>query len=180
MRHWQYILFFMLFWFVTITLFIWIVNLNLLSYILVTPALTGNGKLRFVADAYANYFRYIINPIAFTSIVFSILVALNFTLLVFLWKEAGRRANLAKQNSGAFVAMLGAHCLSCGTSFVAPLLSAFVGSSAYLSTGRANASLVFATAANVVGIILIIWSLFKVIEQINGKPVITLNNAVSV
>ena len=165
----RYLLWFIGSWFTTVTLFIWAINLNLLSYVLASPDLTASGKLTFILSAYGNYFRYIDNPIAFTSIIFSLLVAVNLTLLWYVWRETHQTARLTKQNSGALVAMLGAHCLSCGTSLIAPLISAFAGSGAFISAGRANVSTIFATAANTLGIILIMWSISKVMQQVRGN-----------
>lgn len=162
----RYFVNFLLFWFLTVTLFIWAINVNLLAYILTTPDLRPAGKVAFILSAYANYFKYINNPIAATSILFSFLVAVNLTLLLYLWHQTKVRSDMAKQNSGAFVAMLGAHCLSCGTSFVAPLISLFAGSSAFISAGRATASLIFATTANLIGIALISWSIAKILKQL--------------
>ena len=107
---------FLVSWFLTITVFTWLININLLVYILASPELTGAGKLAFISSAYGNYFRYIDNPIALTSILFSLLIAINLTLLWYLWRELSQKARLTKHNSGALAAMLGADCVSCGRS----------------------------------------------------------------
>ena len=159
---------FLLVWFATVTVFIWLININLLAYILSSTVLDAAGKLSFIASAYANYFRYVNNPVALSSVIFSLLVAINFTLLIYAWREGKRRSNMLKTNTGAFVAMLGSHCISCGTSLVAPLITAIVGPSAYFSAERLNAGIIIATAANVLGISLVLWSIYKVSGRIQA------------
>lgn len=163
-----YLFRFLLLWFATITVFIWLININLLAYILSSPVLTAGGKIAFIANAYANYFKYLDNPVALSSVIFSLLVALNFTMLMYLWKEGKRRDAMAKSNAGAFVAMIGSHCVSCGTSLVAPLITAVAGSGAYFSAERANAGLLLATAANVLGIALVMWSVHRLTKRIQA------------
>lgn len=162
-----YFILFLVFWFLTVTVFIWLLNINLLSYILASPDLSSGAKLSFVTGAYANYFRYFTNPAALSSIVFSLLAAANFTLLFYLWRRGSRIANNAKLNSGALAAMLGSHCISCGTSLLAPVLTALTGSGgAFISAQRANTSLAIATLANLIGVALIVWSIRKVSTSI--------------
>lgn len=95
-----YLIRFLVIWFVTITIFIWLININLLAYILTLPVLDAPEKLGFIADAYVNYFRYMNNPVALSSVIFSLLVTLNFTLLLFLWREGKRRSTMATSNAG--------------------------------------------------------------------------------
>ncbi|HSH55473.1 MAG TPA: hypothetical protein VK983_01445 [Candidatus Limnocylindrales bacterium] len=163
-----YLLRFVLIWFATVTVFIWLININLLAYILTSPVLGAAGKLSFIASAYANYFKYLNNPVALSSVIFSLLVALNFTLLIYLWREGKRKSKMVKSNAGAFVAMLGSHCISCGTSLVAPLITAVAGPSTYFSVERANAGILLATAANTLGIALVLWSIHKIVGRIRA------------
>lgn len=168
----QYFVIFLLFWFLTVTLFIWLLNINLLTYILSSPDLSAGAKVSFVTESYANYFRYFTNPAALSSIVFSLLAAINFTLLFYLWRQGSRTSNNNKLNSGAFAAMLGSHCISCGTSLLAPLITALTGSGAFISAQRATASLIIATLANLIGVALIIWSIRKISISISRTQTI--------
>lgn len=168
LRNKRYLLYFFLLWFVTVTVFIWLININLLAYVLNSPDLTTTVKIGFISSSYVNYFKYLNNPVALSSVIFSVLVAVNFTLLIFLWKEGKQRSNLARSNAGAFAAMIGSHCISCGTSLVAPLITAFAGSGAFLSAERATTSIVIATGANILGIIIILWSIKGVVKRIRS------------
>lgn len=166
LRRGYYFRYYLLIWFITVTIFIWLININLLAYIVSSPDLTATGKIGFIASAYVNYFKYLTNPTALTSVIFSLLVSINFTLILYLWKEAKLKNNTAGSNAGAFVAMIGSHCVSCGTSLFAPLVTAVAGSSTFLSAERANASLFLTTAANLLGIALVTWSIRKVTKNI--------------
>lgn len=172
LEQWHYLIRFLLLWFATVTIFIWLINVNLLAYILSSPALDIAGKLEFISSAYVNYFKYLDNPVALSSVIFSLLVALNFTLLVFLWREGKRRNAMATSNAGAFTAMIGSHCISYGTSLVAPLITAVAGPSAYFSAERANAGQLLATAANVLGICIVLWSIHYVAKRIRETGIV--------
>lgn len=162
---------FILIWFTTVTVFIWLININLLAYILASPMIGLSEKLSFIGNSYVNYFRYLDNPVALSSVIFSLLVAINFTLLVFLWREGTRRSAMATSNAGAFVAMVGSHCISCGTSLVAPLITAVAGPSAYFSAERATAGQLLATAANILGICIVLWSIHYVAKRIRAAGI---------
>ncbi|MBA3757511.1 hypothetical protein H0X09_01445 [Candidatus Saccharibacteria bacterium] len=153
-----YFRYFLLFWFIAISIFLWLVNINLLAYILSSPSLTTVGKFGFIFDTYITFFN-IGNPVNLSRLVFSLLLAINLMLLVFMWRSSKQRLGAVKSNSGALVAMVGSHCVSCGTSIVAPLVTALAGSGAYFSAERFAATQLLATGANILGIILIAWSI---------------------
>lgn len=163
-----YLRYFLLLWFITISIFLWLVNLNLLAYILSSPVLTPLGKVDFIFDTYFSFFTFD-NPVSLSRLIFSLLLAINLTLLVFLWRAGKQRLGVVKSNSGALIAMIGSHCVACGTSLVAPLVTALAGSGAYLSAERFAATQLLATGANILGIILIVWSIRGVTKRIRGS-----------
>lgn len=160
-----YLGYFLLMWFGAITIFLWLVNINLLAYIIGSPVLTAIGKLEFIATAYGNFF-VLNNPITLSRLMFSILLAVNLTLLIFVWRAGKQRSGAISSNSGALAAMVGSHCIACGTSLVAPLISALAGSTAYLSAERFAVGQMLATGANILGIILVIWSIKGISKRI--------------
>lgn len=160
-----YFRYFILLWFITISIFLWLININLLAYILGTPVLTPLGKVDFIFDTYFSFFTFD-NPVSLSRLIFSLLLAINLTLLVFLWRAGKQRLGVVKSNSGALIAMIGSHCVACGTSLVAPLVTALAGSGAYLSAERFAATQLLATGANLLGIILIVWSIKGVVRRI--------------
>lgn len=157
--------YFLLIWFITVSVFLWLVNIDLLAYILSSPVLTFIGKIDFIIEAYLNFFK-IDNSISLSRAIFSFLLAINLTLLVFLWRVGKQRLGIVKSNSGALLAMVGSHCVACGTSLVAPLITALAGSGAYFSAERFAATQLIATGANAFGIILVAWSIRGVIKRI--------------
>lgn len=163
-----YFRYFLLLWFITISIFLWLVNINLLAYILGSPVLTPFGKIDFIFDIYLNFFK-IDNPVNLSRAVFSLLLAINLTLLIFVWRAGKQRLGAVKSNSGALVAMVGSHCVACGTSIVVPLVTALAGSGAYFSAERFAATQLLATGANLLGVILIAWSIKGITKRIRAS-----------
>lgn len=165
--HRPYFRYFLLLWFVTVSMFLWFVNINLLAYIWNSSALTLIGKMDFTLDAYVNFF-IIDNPVSLSRAVFSLLLAINLTLMVFLWKTGKERKGAVKNNGGALVLMVGSHCVACGTAVAAPLITALAGSSGayYFSAERFAATQLLATSANLLGVILIVWSIRSMTRRI--------------
>ncbi len=52
---------------------------------------------------------------------------------------------------------------------MAPLITAIAGSGAFFSTERANAGILISVAANLLGISLILWSIYKVVGSIQTR-----------
>lgn len=152
-----YFRYLLLLWFSSVSIFLWLVNINLLAYILVSPVLSVADKLDIIFNVYISFFT--INDLfTLSRVVLSLLVAVNFTLMVFLWKAGRQRSVVVKNNSGALVAMIGSHCVACGTSLLAPLVTALAGSGTYLSSERFAATQLLATGVNILAIVLVIWS----------------------
>lgn len=165
LRRRLYFLYFLLFWFIAITVFLWLININLLVYILTTPVLRLMEKLDFIFDAYINFFK-LDNPVSLSRAVFSLLLAINLTMIVFLWRAGKQRPNLMKSNSGALLVIVGSSCVACGTSIIAPLVTAVAGTGSYLSAERFAATQLIATGANVLGIIFALWSINSLAKRI--------------
>src|SRR3990167_5531588 len=91
-----YFRYFLLLWFITISIFLWFVNVNLLAYILGSPILTPIGKIDFILDRYFNFFT-VDNPVSLSRSTFSLLLAINLTLLVFLWRAGKQRLGAVKR-----------------------------------------------------------------------------------
>lgn len=160
-----YFFYFILLWIFTVSIFIWLININLLAYILASPVLTPVGKIDYIFDIYISFFK-LDNPVSLSRAVFSLLLAVNLMLLVFLWRTGKQRQRAVKSNSGALVAVIGSHCIACGTSLVAPVVTALAGSGAYFSAERFATTQLLATGANVLGIVLIVWSIKGVARRI--------------
>lgn len=155
---------FILVWWLTLSFFLWVTKVNLLVYILSQSSLNQVNKLVFIIGVYVSLFTYIANPVALTSLIFSLLAATNITLLIHFAKLA-KQADVARVNAGALVAVIGSHCLSCGGSLVAPIIAAIAGTGTYLSAERFTAGQFLATGANILGIILMLYSIRGVVRR---------------
>lgn len=161
-----YFRYFLWLWFATVSLFLWVVKINLLVYIASSPILTFVDKIDYILDAYVNFLR-IDNPVALSRIVLSLLLAVSLTLMVYVWQTGEQRREAAKGNGGALVAMVSMHCVACGTSLAAPLITALAGSGAYyFSTERYEATQIVGTGANILGIIIVLWAISGMIKRI--------------
>ena len=52
-----YFRYFLLLWFITISIFLWLVNVNLLAYILSSPILTPIGKIDFILEHVTKFYK---------------------------------------------------------------------------------------------------------------------------
>ena len=156
-------------WFAVLTLFLLISRSSVLAYVLLSSQFDAAGKLSFLAQVYANFFFYVTAPIVFTAFAFTLLAALNITLLVYMARVMERRVS-SKSSASAAAAVIASHVLSCGSSLLAPFFSALAGSSAYNDPGRLQVVAVFGVLLNMVGLVLILRSTAKVARHINDMP----------
>ncbi len=155
---------FILVWFMTLSFFLWVTKINLLAYILSQSGLTAAGKIMFIVSVYVNFFTYIVNPVALSSLIFTILAATNITLLIHFARSA-QRTGVVKANTGTVVAVIGSHCLTCGGSLAAPIITALAGTGTYFSAERLATGQLLATGANILGIILMLYSIRGVVRR---------------
>lgn len=166
LRQKPYMRYFFLLWFATVSLFLWFVKINLLVYIASSSVLTFIDKIDYVLDAYVNFLR-IDGPVSLSRIVLSLLLAVSLTLMVFVWQTGKRRREAAKGSSGSLVAMVATHCVACGTSLAAPLVTALAGSGAYyFSAERYAATQAVAIGANTLGIVIVLWAIRGMAKRI--------------
>jgi hypothetical protein len=105
---------------------IWSLNLDLVGYILFDAPIFFADKVRFFVTTYTDLFTTYESPQAMGMLLFSVLFGLNITMLVYVIVRQGFRNATGKTSaSGLFIAMLGAGCLACGTSLLAPILATF-------------------------------------------------------
>jgi hypothetical protein len=144
-------------WLITLTLFLLISRSSVIVYMLLSNQFSVATKLSFMWSVYRNYFTYLASPIVFTAFVFTLLAALNITLLIYMARALQQRGSRAG-SAGAAGAVIVSHVLSCGSSLLAPFFSALAGSSAYNDPGRYAVAAGFGTILNIVGLILILRS----------------------
>lgn len=160
-------------WLVVITMFLWLPQVNLLSYIFTQAPLTAAGRLAFFFDYYPRVLSAITNPIVFTLVIFSLLTALSIVLLIFMLRTSKRMHVSARVHGKAYAATagsaFGAHFLSCGgTILLAQLLPVLSGSSAALGGTGATINMWLATTANLAGIGIVLHTIRKISNETCG------------
>lgn len=158
MRQKYYLLLFVFIWLATLWIFMYFTSFDVFIYVFQNPSLDIWSKIIFALESITNIFKNITNPLAFSIILFSLLAAVNILIMTYLLRNK-TKARVDKRTSAATVAALvGSHCVTCGGSLLAPVLTALAGSGAYFSSARANWGLVISLLVNAFGMILIIHS----------------------
>lgn len=136
-------------------LLVWLFSFQTLLYVLSVPFLSTSEKLSYFFSPYANSFLYFFrDPIVFTRDIFVILAAINISLLIFIKRNTpSDHRKIRGGTSGLVVGLVASGCVVCGTSIIAPLFAS-VG-----ATATASASQSIGAIGNIIGIILMIYSL---------------------
>lgn len=154
-------------WVGVLTLFLWVPQVNLLSYMVTQAPLTFIGKLSFFFSYYANILASISNPIVLSLVIFSALTALSIVLLIFMLRTSKRvhvkTASPTKAYAATATSAFGSHLLSCGgTILLAALFPAFSGSSAVLGGSGVVINKWLSVTANVIGILIVLYTIRKI------------------
>ena len=153
-------------WLVTLWLFFYILNIDLFTSIVQNPTLSVSDKLGFLIDSFTNLFRYLNDPRVMSTMVFSLIAAINFILM---WAVFRRKQKVSKSSMssavGSGAALIGSHCIACGGSLIAPFITTLVGSGAIYSAERVNAAIFISVVINIIGIIIIGLATRKLIRQ---------------
>lgn len=162
-----------LLWLLILTLFLWLPQANLLSYIVTQAPLDASDKLSFFLNYYTNVLSNIGNPIVLSMVVFSMLTAVSIVLLFFMIRaskrlKVGHRGH-GKAYSGVAAAAVGSHVLSCGgTLLLASVFPAFSGTSAVLGGSGVTVNLWLSTGANLIGIAIVLYTINKLAKDISN------------
>lgn len=140
---------------------IWLVNIPLLSFVSGSNTLSFGEKAAFFLSGYTNYFKNLDSPLAYSGLILALLIGLNGALLAYVLK----RRSLTGKDSGktglaAVVAVIGSGCAACGTGILGPFIGSVVASGAYLSGDRVAIATIFGTAINIIGMMLILYSIY--------------------
>jgi hypothetical protein len=165
-------------WFLVITLFLWLPQVNLLAYIFTQAPMDFSSKIGFFVEYYGRVLSGIGNPIIFSLVIFSILTALSIVLLVYMVRNAkGHDLNYhgsGKAYSGVAAAAVGSHILSCGgTLLLASLFPAFSSSSTIIGGSGVTINIWMSTIANLIGIGIVLYTINKLskdISKISVRP----------
>lgn len=122
------------YWLAILSVIILIPNVGLIYEILFNQVtLPIMRRIAFVFSLYSNTFRFILEPVMLTTVLLSVVLALNFLMIRFVRK---RNTVVRGRLSGTVAMLAGSHCVACGSSLLAPMFSLIGGTGAYLSGDR--------------------------------------------
>lgn len=150
---------FIRYWFLVFSFLVVLPNLGFIIEILFNqPFLNLSERLAEVLSLYTNTFRFLFEPITFSIILLSVVLALNFQIIRFI-----RRHNQAARGRlrSTMTMLVGGHCVACGGSLLAPLVSLFTGSGAYFSSERYFKIQALTLALNLIAILIALVSMAR-------------------
>ena len=159
-------------WVFVLWLFTYLLSINLYYFIFTNPVLTLYEKIEFTISTITVPFTTLYDPRSLSLAVFSFMATVNILLMVRVLRERRKVHGMAKTGGASAAAVIGAHCVACGGSFLAPLITTIAGSGAYLSSARITTTgIVISTVINVLGILIITYATIKLARKSKGIPV---------
>ncbi|MEX0749054.1 MAG: hypothetical protein WD467_01815 [Candidatus Saccharimonadales bacterium] len=147
-------------------LFTYLSNLNLFIYVMRANFLSGRDKIEFLLSSFTNVFANLNDPLALSIVIFAGFATLNLVMLSYAIKM-NRRISGAKSSSAAALTLAGSHCIACGGSLLAPILTALSGSGAYISATRANTTVLLVVSINIIAILIIVHATLTLAQRSN-------------
>ncbi|HIA91611.1 TPA: hypothetical protein EYO12_00655 [Candidatus Saccharibacteria bacterium] len=152
-------------WIGTLWIFQYATSFSLFSHILTNNALNIFEKLSFFLDSITNLFRYSSDPRAASIIVFSFIAAINFFLMVRAYRNKQAIKNKRAGTASTLGALIGTHCVACGGSLLAPLVTTIAGSGAYFSSSRIQTGIFISVFINAIAIVFITKATIKMAKK---------------
>lgn len=148
------------YWFLTLSFLLLIPNLALLIEITFNqPLLTLGQRIGFVIEIYTNTFSYLFEPVTLSIVILSLVIAFNFAMIRFVRKQ---NRSTKGRLSGTIAMLVSSHCVACGGSLLAPLLSLISGTgSTYIGGGYSRLQ-ALTVILNTVAILIALRSIYKV------------------
>jgi len=140
--------------FLILSIIIWWLNIDLITYILFQAPLTFTAKLHFLWYTYEALFTSFDSLLSISILLLSLLFGINTVLLGRALKQ--RAANAKTAQIGGFAAILGVlsgGCAACGTALLAPALASLGATSA----AAQNVGIFF----NFLGSALLLYSIYR-------------------
>lgn len=136
----------------------WMLNLNLLQYILSTPNLTITQKLAFLLQTTLTFVGSANTLQGFLLLAISIVQGAALSLLVFNFNRSKQidRKSLSGSSIASFGAIIGLGCAACGTSLITPIVAIFFAGSAYAVADKVG------LYASVIALFLGLYALYRI------------------
>lgn len=153
------------YWFAVFSFLVIVPNIGFILEVLFNqPILTVPERLALVFSLYGNSFRFLLEPITFSIMVLSIVLALNFLVIRFV----RRHNSAAKGRLKSTVSMLiSSHCVACGGSLLAPVVSLISGTGAYFSSDRYLKLQLFTISLNLIAMTIALRSMKRATGTVN-------------
>ena len=136
-------------------IFTYIAQLGAFAHVL-TLEIPLWSRLLYVAESALGLFARMDDPLAVSLIVFSVLATLNIVLLVARYRR-GRSARPSASSTGAAsIAVIGGHCVACGSSLLTPLITALAGSGLFVGVASEDITFWTTFTVNVVALGLVL------------------------
>lgn len=153
------------YWFIVFSFLVIVPNIGFILEILFNqPTLTIPERLAFVFGLYGNSFRFLLEPITFSIMVLSVVLAFNFLIIRFI-----RRHNQAAKGRlrSTVTVLVSGHCVACGGSLLAPLASLFTGTGSYFSSDRYFKIQLLTIGLNLLAMAIALWSMKRASRTVN-------------
>lgn len=136
------------YWFLVFSFLVVLPNVGFILEILFNqPILSIPERLALVLSLYGNSLRFLFEPVTFSIVMLSIVLALNFQLIRFIRHHQQQASGRLKSTAAMLIS---GHCVACGGSLLAPILSLFTGSGSYFSSERYWKLQIFAVLLNLI------------------------------
>jgi hypothetical protein len=122
------------YWFAVFSFLVIVPNIGFIIEIMFNqPILTIPERFVEIFSLYGNSLRFLLEPVTFSIVMLSVVLALNFLVIRFVRRHDER----TKGRLGGTVSMLiSSHCVACGGSLLAPVVSLIGGTGTYFSSER--------------------------------------------
>lgn len=147
------------YWFLVFSFLVVLPNIGFVFEILFNqPLLSVSQRLAEVISLYTNTFWFLLEPVTFSIVILSVILALNFQIIRFI-----RRHNqvVSGRLRSTVTMLVGGHCVACGGSLLAPFISLLTGSSIYYSSERYVKIQVLTIALNLLAITIALVSMTR-------------------
>lgn len=145
--------------------FTYLTSLDLFGAIWSNPVLSFGDKISFMFDSFTSIISNFSDLRVLSLIVFSFVTAVNLTLLWQTIKRKSKAKGAKASTFGSVGAIVGSHCIACGGSFLAPLITTLAGSGAYFSGARVNTAIAISVGINVLAIFFVGYMTLKLADQ---------------
>ncbi len=156
---------FILLWISMLWLFTYLTSLDLFGVIWSNSFLSFGDKIRFMFDSFTSIITNVTNLRVLSLLIFSFVTAINLTLMWQTIKRKRKAKGSRASTFGSVGAIVGSHCIACGGSFIAPLVTTLAGSGAYFSGARVNTAIALSVGINFIAILFVGYTTLKLADQ---------------